>query len=279
MPDAVSSLATVPTALGEPVEIGVGGVMTRYDERTDFYGNQHKHGLIETPAGFIWIDRKNRALINMNLGGETAELSAMKGMMSFFDPLIKHTTEDNPIDKLSNGVLGVYDARTKNTYISFVGKNSVPVEGTVAFFDTQLIAFNLGSLPDSVESILGNVQNGDTVFATHNEVTYQATSFGTPGQFLSTDIFASIYLVIPGLAIGDIVSLVFYSDIDSQTISFNHLNSQFISRYSFKPSMYMRYNDFMFSIPHINQGSRKEVYIHDEGDLAEFYNTVYELGI
>ena len=53
----INERITVASALGAPTEIGVGGVMTRYDERTDFYGNQNTHGLIENPEGFVWVDK------------------------------------------------------------------------------------------------------------------------------------------------------------------------------------------------------------------------------
>ena len=277
----INERVTVATSLGEPTEIGIGGVMTRYDERTDFYGNQHKHGLIETPDGFIWIDRQNRALLNMNLGGQVAELSAMKGMMSFLDSLIKNATLDNPIDKDTNGFTGIYDARTKNTYITFVGRNSGTVEGTVILIDSGKTILNLGPSTSLIPylSLLSSQSDGSEVIVTYNGTEYQSTIFGSIGQFLSADILVSINSVIPGLATGDIASLTFYADIDSQTISFNHLNSQFISRYSFKPCMYARFNALMLSVPNNAQGSRKEMYIHEEGDIGRFYKSVYDTDI
>lgn len=269
----INERVTVATSLGEPTEIGIGGVMTRYDERTDFYGNQHKHGLIETPDGFIWIDRQNRALLNMNLNGQVAELSSMKGMMSFLGPLINDATLDNPIDKETNGFTGIYDARTKNTYITFVGVYYATLSGTIFNYysgTTYAMIFSghtIATFPFEI---------GDAITITEGTNTYNTTISTLQEVPLGVLIATPISFT---LVTGTPITIEGYAPIDSQTISFNHLNSQFISRYSFKPCMYARFNDLMFTVPNFIQGNRKEIYVHEEGDLGEFYKSVYDTDI
>ena len=277
----INERITVATALGEPTQIGVGGVMTRYDERTDFFGNQHKHGLIETPPGFIWIDRQNRALISMNLSGELAELSAMKGMMSFFDPLIKRTTLDNPIDKASNGVLGIYDARTKNTYISFVGSKSGTLEGTITLIGGGQTLFNVGTITSSnpfYDIITGQVA-GNEISVVINGNTYETTLVGGIGG-IGPNWSLAINTEIPGAVIGDTAIFTIYLKMEAKTVAINQLSGTFISRYSFTPCAYIRYQDLMLTIPHTSNGdSRNTIWVHDEGDLSKFYDNVFDTDI
>ena len=277
----INERITVASALGAPTEIGVGGVMTRYDERTDFYGNQHTHGLVENPEGFVWIDRKNRALLNMNLGGQVAELSIMKGMMSFLDPLIKQSTLDNTIDKFTNGFTGIYDARTKNTYITFVGVSSETVEGTVTLISSDKIVINLGSYSDLTDylPLFADQSDGDTLNIIYDGINYQATLFGVITPLFGSTVYASVNLTITGIAVNDSISLTLFGPFESKTLALNHISGSFVSIYSFEPSLYIRHNDLMFTIPNNLQGTENKIYIHDEGDLCKFYDTVFDTDV
>ena len=269
----INERITVASALGAPTEIGVGGVMTRYDERTDFYGNQNTHGLIENPEGFVWIDKNNRALLNMNIGGQVAELSIMKGVMSLLEPLIKQSTLDNPIDKDTNGFTGIYDARTKNTYITFTGVGNTTLSGTISnpfTATTYALLFSGFTL-----SLFPYVVN-DSIVITEGTNTY-STTISTiqevPGGIIITTPIAFT------LSDGTPISINGTYIIENKTIALNHVSGTFVSEYSFEPSLYIRHNDLMFTVPNNLQGSENKIYIHDEGDLCKFYDTVFDTDI
>ena len=47
----IDERVTIPSVLGDPVQLGVGGVIDRFDEASDYFGNQHQFGLVDTPYG------------------------------------------------------------------------------------------------------------------------------------------------------------------------------------------------------------------------------------
>lgn len=107
--------------LGTPTTIGEGGVATRYDELKKYYGNQHQWGLCETEDSFVWFDMRRRAFCHANTGGGIVELSAIKGLMSFFvnDVHGNVVTHDNPVNK--RGITAAYDSRFKEVLMVFKG--------------------------------------------------------------------------------------------------------------------------------------------------------------
>lgn len=61
----------------------------------------------------------------------------------------------------------------------------------------------------------------------------------------------------------------------SFTVSINEFNDTFLSFYSFKPKMYI--NDFkhIFSTDNISTANLKNIYIHNQGDYAKYYDILY----
>jgi len=85
--------------------------------------------------------------------------------------------------------------------------------------------------------------------------------------------------IIPGINPNDSVTVTFSGQI-GETVAINQLTEVFISKYSFIPSAYIRYKDLMLTVPHTEQGERRnEGHVHDEGDLAKFYGEVFDTDI
>lgn len=220
---------TVGGAVGEATQLGVGGVIDRFDDFNTYFGNQHKFGLIETEFGFAWFDFRRRAFLVMSVGGGIQEVSFVKGLQTFFnDRSLFYATQltnsgyelqDNDTPLLGIGISGVYDPMYKMTYMNFKwveGEDEVPTNWTeftigyhhprnvfVGFFDLKgaiwqshnnylVAAKNINSLPinsDTAYSI------GDTV--KKNNIEYVAiTDFTTDnpisGQY-QPDYVGSVY--------------------------------------------------------------------------------------
>jgi hypothetical protein len=115
--------------IGEATQLGVGGVIDRFDTFNTYFGNQNTNGLVETEYGFAWFDYRRRAMLAMSVGGGIQEVSFVKGLETFFNESTRFDTNaNNPItdDKplTGNGICGVYDPMYKMTYISFKWKES-----------------------------------------------------------------------------------------------------------------------------------------------------------
>lgn len=126
--------------LGEATQLGVSGVIDRFDNFNTYFGNQHKFGLIETEYGFAWFDFRRRAFLVMSVGGGIQEVSYVKGLRTFFNnPSQFYASEittpsewlqnsDNPLSGI--GISGVYDPNYKMTYMNFKwieGNTEIPV--------------------------------------------------------------------------------------------------------------------------------------------------------
>jgi hypothetical protein len=116
-------------AIGEATQLGVSGVIDRFDNFNTYFGNQHKFGLIETEYGFAWFDFRRRAFLVMTVGGGIQEVSFVKGLRTFFNsPQQFYASQlTNPVYELQNndtpllgiGISGVYDPNYKMTYMNF----------------------------------------------------------------------------------------------------------------------------------------------------------------
>lgn len=111
-------------AVGQAVQLGVGGVIDRFDEYTTYFGNQHQSGLIDAEYGYSWFDMRKRAWVIMNVGGGTEEISVSKGLQSFFYNAFNNQTftpsvidTDTPL--VGRGIVGAYDPFFKTTFLTF----------------------------------------------------------------------------------------------------------------------------------------------------------------
>jgi len=117
----INERQTVTSAVGSPTVIGQGGVMERYDERTNYFGNQHQFGLVDLPDGFIWIDVERKSLCSMSTGLEIIELDVAKGMNSFLQSNLKGDIFVNDRPTAGKGITGYYDPQYNRAVISILG--------------------------------------------------------------------------------------------------------------------------------------------------------------
>lgn len=122
----VKERTQVSSGVGQFTTIGEGGVGTRYDERTNFYGNNHQWSLCEAEDSFIWWCSDRNCMMIANTGLELTEISALEGLISFFNNTVQGQVnlQDNPV--LGNGVVSVYDSRFKRVLMTFKGMTTGP---------------------------------------------------------------------------------------------------------------------------------------------------------
>jgi hypothetical protein len=115
-------------SIGDATQLGVSGVIDRFDNFNTYFGNQHKFALIETEYGFAWFDFRRRAFLVMTVGGGIQEVSFIKGLRTFFNnPQLFYASQlDNTYELQNNdtplmgiGISGVYDPNYKMTYMNF----------------------------------------------------------------------------------------------------------------------------------------------------------------
>lgn len=126
----VNERVVVGDVLGGATQLGVGGVIERFDERTRYYGNQNTHGLVDLPNGFVWFDFDRRAFMDLKVSGQLNELNVVKGLHRFFHDQLRGdiVKNDNPI--LNQGIVGEYDPRFKETLLVFKAQEPSIAGGT-----------------------------------------------------------------------------------------------------------------------------------------------------
>jgi len=101
------------TEVGNPVQIGVGGVFERFDEIIENVGNQHQFGLVESDAGFHWIDSRRRIHITMTSSLKITEESITKGLDSWFQENMPDGFDEYDNPALDHGIVGGYDRKNR----------------------------------------------------------------------------------------------------------------------------------------------------------------------
>lgn len=116
---------TTVGALGQAVQLGVGGVMQRADAMDNFYGNQHQSSLIKGENFFQWFDMRRFSIMRMTFSGGVVDVTVVKGLQTFFQNVFAVAEPDAfnilNMDKpiLGQGVIGVYDPIKKTAYHTF----------------------------------------------------------------------------------------------------------------------------------------------------------------
>jgi len=154
----VQERALLSDALGNPISLGEGGVITRFDENTNYYGNQHQGSLTETPSGYSWFDMRHKAFMFMSTGGGLEELSVkpQKGLHNFFHNEIKGEITTNDIPTIAKGIISTYDPRFKHVLMGFMGVSSQvgsrDKDFTLAWSDAdkQFVGFKTGFVPTTM---------------------------------------------------------------------------------------------------------------------------------
>jgi uncharacterized protein (TIGR02145 family) len=108
----------IPSSIGAPIQLGIGGTMERNDDLDTFHGNQHTFGMIKTPKGFIWIDFLRNDALFMTYGGGIKNISLDNEYS--WEIKNKHPgiqTRDNPF--YEGGISCGYDPDIKIVFFTF----------------------------------------------------------------------------------------------------------------------------------------------------------------
>ena len=122
----VQERVSIGAALGDAIQIGVGGTLERFDEMDYYYGNQHQLGLLEGEDFFAWFDFKRRTMLRMTFSGAIDKATMVQGLDSFFSTKFDDVesqalpnifNSDSPI--IGRGIVSYYDSRFKMGFITF----------------------------------------------------------------------------------------------------------------------------------------------------------------
>ncbi len=121
----INERSVVSDVAGMQTELGTGGTFDNYYEKSDWIGNQHQFGLVETPETFIWIDVSRRLMIEINGALQYKKISLEHGHDSFFTSEMPGNIENNDHilaiggdRKKAVGIVGVYDPKNDQVLFS-----------------------------------------------------------------------------------------------------------------------------------------------------------------
>lgn len=137
------------SALGDAIQLGVGGVIDRQDEIDFYYGNQHQMSLMESEDAFVWFDFRRKAVVRLGFGGGKENVSIVKGKDAFFENQFTEV-EDAPSPSIfdfdgspyqGRGIVSYYDPRFKTGFMVFKydkynGGFPIPRDFTITFNKT-----------------------------------------------------------------------------------------------------------------------------------------------
>lgn len=112
-------------SLGAAIQLGIGGVLQRYDTIDKFYGNQHQSGLVTGEDFFEWVDLRRFSVVRMSFNGQVMDMSLIKGIQTYMQNAFVSAEPDASnilnIDQpiLGQGIIGVYDPIKKTVYHTF----------------------------------------------------------------------------------------------------------------------------------------------------------------
>jgi hypothetical protein len=180
----VSERELVPSGMGAPIQLGIGGMMERSDNLDTFHGNQHGFGLLRIPTGFIWLDYLRKDMLYLSFGGQLKNISKD----GYFSNWIKQgipsiLMNDNPFAQ-TGGISCGYDPETKLAYFTFlktvsdeqvtiaIHTDTFKLMGEFQFFPPMYILANNAKL-----LTFSNTQNEDLITITGKALTLLNTSF------------------------------------------------------------------------------------------------------
>lgn len=113
--------ALTQNAIGQPVQLGVGGLFDRYDQLISMIGNSHHFGIVESPIGFHWYDAKRKIFLTIDHSMKISNDSILKGLDSYFQNNLPNDFDlyDRPF-YFDGGCFGVYDPMSKMVFYSFI---------------------------------------------------------------------------------------------------------------------------------------------------------------
>ncbi len=190
-------------------QLGVGGVMERYDTKDYYYGCQHKHSVFLTENGIGWFDMIRKTILTMRTDSNVIDIAVLKGKEAFyqeeFDPNNNPNLSDLFLDEplLGFGIIGYYDPKHKTAFLTFKYAELQDGEKVVVKKDfTQGISSTLDKFVGTGSYVPGivvqhlnylfavNVATGRTIesiqYAVGNEVVQAGVTYVCYLAYLST---------------------------------------------------------------------------------------------
>lgn len=114
----VNERVSFALAIGQPLTIGTGGVLERYDDRERFFGNQNQFGVVITPDAIGWFDLRRTTMCIGSVSGGVVNLSTNKMLRSYFRQFSADYLQfDNPVR--TRGIAGAYNAQFEEMLFTF----------------------------------------------------------------------------------------------------------------------------------------------------------------
>lgn len=268
------------SALGDATELGVTGVIDRYDVIDTYLGNQHQHGLTETEYGFAWFDMRRRAFMVMGVGSKPEEMSLVKGLQVFFNNEFDEGNVFFPnsysaiyntnnlsvpeVPLMGYGIVGCYDPRFKMTYMTFkYVKQDFIGEDEQSYINRDFtIGYN-----HVLNAFVSFYDNCPAIWHNHNDLVLTANNSKNTKAYNSD-------MPITTFVVGDTVFLdnIEYICIASVTITTYPGTTSAGGTKPTAAGASGPANDFWLAI-----NSENEIYLHTFGaDLCKFYGKVWD---
>lgn len=129
------------TEIGNPVQIGIGGVFERFDELIETIGNQQQFGLVESDIGFHWIDSRRKVHVALTNSFKIDESSITRGLDTWLKQNIPHGFDDYDNPGYDFGIAGGYDAQNRIVFHSISLPGQDTNDAIAIGFDLKINAF------------------------------------------------------------------------------------------------------------------------------------------
>jgi hypothetical protein len=243
----------VTGATGGAIQLGVGGVIDRFDTIDTYFGNQHQYGVITTNEGWVWFDFRRRAFLYAGVDGSTINVGVVRGLESFFNNAFVKA-EDNSYGNIfffdqplmGAGIVGVYDNKeTIFMTFKFSVNNARPVEDYVETTDFTVI-YNTKE-----KKFIGTTDLNPGIVIEHNGKVYSSKES-------RSEIIASMEYYV------------------GMTVSLN--GSTYVCIEDFittDPILANMRPDYAGSIYWKLTSDENQIWLHNSGDICKFYGIVY----
>jgi hypothetical protein len=259
-------------ALGDATELGVTGVVDRYDVIDTYFGNQHQHGLTETEYGFAWFDMRNRAFMVMGVGSRPQEMSLVKGLQVFFNNEFNEGNINYPssysaiyntnnlsvpeVPLMGYGIVGCYDPRFKMTYMTFkYVKQDFIGESEQSYVNKDFtIGYN-----HVLNAFVSFYDNCPAIWHNHNDLVLTANNSKNTKPY-NSDMPPTTFVI------GDTVFV--------DNVEYICINEVYIPSY---PPASTKDPEYVGSIYWLAINSENQIYLQTFGaDLCKFYGKVWD---
>jgi hypothetical protein len=108
------------TAIGYPIQLGIGGLFERYDMISSVYGCQHPQTFVRYSDGLAWLDFSKKEYLTFDYRSAPIELGLQLGIKKFFTDEVPESYRDYKNTIIGDGIISGFDNRTKRLYLCFI---------------------------------------------------------------------------------------------------------------------------------------------------------------